>query len=91
MQNKNYFFFEDVVEAIKNGYYNEFAQMWHDANDRAIIFYMNKNKADVKDVVEYFGMAEEDVKERIKNIALYCDRLSNNVVNHESFSRREGR
>lgn len=91
MQNRDFLLFEDVVEDIKRGYYNEFAQLSHDWNIRAIIFYMSQNQAGIKETAAYFEIEEVDVKESIKNFVLQCDKLSDVFANHESFSKREGR
>ncbi len=52
-------YLEQIVEAIHNGNFNESMLHWSDGTDRAIIFYMYKNKASIQDAAETFGFEED--------------------------------
>lgn len=79
--------FEQVVNAIHQGEFNEMMLHWRDGTDRAIIFYMFNEQANIDKVAEDLGLDEDFIRKRINRVVFYYD-SQNEFQNHESFSRR---
>lgn len=79
-------YLEIIVEAIHQGLYNERMLQWDNTTDRAIFFHMYEKKADIKSTANYFGLEENFIKERIKDIVSNFNK-QNEASNDESFSQ----
>lgn len=82
----NFIYYEQIVHAIHQGEFNAMMLKWQDGTDRAIVFYMFKEQANIAKVAKDLGFEEDFIKKRIKNIVSYYDRLYD-LPNHESFTK----
>ncbi len=87
MKNSNYMFFEQILDNIYNGEFNEIMKSWTNGTDLAIINYLFQKKASIQETAEYFGIEKKEIKERIQNILYIYDQI-NEEKTHESFSKR---
>lgn len=75
MESNNFLYFEQILEAIYKGEFNEMMRHWTMGTDCAIVNYLYKTKCSIKELVSYFGLEENFIKERIKYIAQYYDKM----------------
>lgn len=86
---KEFTYYEQILEAIHLGVFNEVVSLSHNGTDRAIMNYLYNNKCSFGDVARVFDISEKEVKERVLNFIKYYEKI-NELVNHESF-RKKGR
>lgn len=84
---KEFTYYEQILEAIHLGVFNEVVSLSQNGTDRAIMNYLYNHKCSFSDVAKVFDINEREVKERVLNIIKYYEKI-NESVNHESFTKK---
>lgn len=87
MKNNKFMYFDQILDAVYMGLFNEMILQSQNGTDRAIINYLFSTKCSLENIEQDLGIAVDDCKRRLINIAKEYDRC-NATKKHESFTKR---